>query len=88
MKRKPYILRRYNLAGMLRPKTFWRAEAAPKLYLRVAFETDAAAAVAAFQPFDDVDRGDWPAWGETKRPRPGRPRARQRSTPSASDQMP
>ena len=57
-------------AALASPKTFWRAETTPKLYVRAAFETDATSAVVAFQPFDDVCAGDWPAWGESKRPRP------------------
>jgi hypothetical protein len=57
--------------ALVSPKTFWRAEAAPRLYVRAAFETDGTSAAVAFQPFDDVDSGDWPAWGETKRPKPG-----------------
>jgi len=60
-------------AALVSPKTFWQAEAAPRLYLRAAFETDATSAIVAFQPLDDVDARDWPAWGETKRPKPGLP---------------
>jgi hypothetical protein len=56
-------------AALVSPKTFWRAERAPKLYVRAAFETDAASAVIAVQRFDSVDAGDWPAWGENKRPK-------------------
>ena len=47
------------------------AEAAHLGLRGAAFEAGAASAVAAFHPYDKVDAGDWPAWGETRRPRPG-----------------
>jgi hypothetical protein len=58
-------------AALVSPKTCWQAEEAPRLYVRAAFETEATSATVAFRPFDDVDAGDWPAWGESRRPRPG-----------------
>ena len=60
-----------NPAALASPKTFWRAESAPKLYLRAAFETDAKSINVAFHPYDKIDAVDWPAWGATTRPPPG-----------------
>lgn len=64
-------------AALVSPKTFWRAEHAPKLYIQAAFKTEADSAAVVFHPYDAVDAGDWPAWGESKRPQrppPGRVR--------------
>lgn len=58
-------------AALVGPKTFWRAEDAPTLYVRAAFVTKAPAVTVTFQRFDAVDAGDWPQWGESRRPAPG-----------------
>lgn len=60
------------LAG---PKTFWRAEAAPRVTLRAAFTTKAETAALLIQPYDDLAAGDWAQWGpeQAKRPKPAQP---------------
>lgn len=62
-------------AALVSPRTFWRAEAAPWLWMQAAFETDAGEAEVALLPFGPSDASDWPAWGESKKP-PPRPEVR------------
>lgn len=57
-------------AALVGPETFWRAEAAPRLYIRAAFPTGAKSATVAFRPFDRVHASHFAMGKKTGRPKP------------------
>lgn len=65
---------RVNLARagseMVSPRTFWRAEKAPKLTIRAAFPPSVKALRVAADPYAPQDAQDWPNWGDGPKPPP------------------
>jgi len=58
-------------AAAISPITFWKAEDAPKLYIRASFDTAATLGRIAIQPYELNDGKDWSQWGDNRRPAPG-----------------